>query len=803
MAKRTILSLLVLAALAATPAQAQSISSADWARFLEESYSPYGGEEDDPKDWEDLLYDAGQDTGQAQAIARFGQQIGAPPAEAERYAAVIVASVIARACEMDCPRITPGDPAFDAIMGPALAEPSGELLWRVGANLGTEYARIGPGAFLNAIWDHPARKSVVARLHAYGEYDVFLLPLVLETPLDPAALTAVGKVDVKADGGADHWDGWRLAALEAAADKARAEGATAEQQALYAQVILAQYFNLGLTEQGLALWRATPAEVRAQLPLSASTCGSNDEEGRRACAMRVSGETIADEVTAALWLADEQDQARAWLTQAEARLGPLPDWSRRPAHMALVDALDRTRPAPDLFPLLVRGDPLPDAEGHGPDEDEAWAFTALGPAAQRLVIDRVRQAGYGPIAADMEARATYFRSLDYGGDLARMADMLAPFADRRAELAAAIDAAWKPGQARRFDPRAMRPVRPLGWTEARLPAGIEPWAPPPPRADDAHQEPPSAPLPPGGVAPPLSPYAVLRHEVVDGEQIVLFMSSEYDLPGELPAPGVWMLRTEGGAWGKPAYLGLQQHFPYVVTPASAVPLLANGKLTIEVQAREIDPASITFPPVGLRLAREERGLVIERDLADLMRDTDADGMTDVAERRVGLDPAAADTDGDGRLDGADPVPLTAWSPDIPPARNALARVILQRLTGHDEGAIVVPAELPEEFDEALLAMVEAEPPAPRPSTIQIVGDPTLFAGLEPPFQLLVYTPEQIARLADGAPPSFPPEVTVYSSLDGLEHLVVWSASWTGGRFTVRCPADGSACEVEELSNWIT
>ena len=48
-------------------------------------------------------------------------------------------------------------------------------------------------------------------------------------------------------------------------------------------------------------------------------------------------------------------------------------------------------------------------------------------------------------------------------------------------------------------------------------------------------------------------------------------------------------------------------------------------------------------------------------LADLLRDTDADGLTDLLERALGTDPAAADSDGDGEDDTTDPFPL------LPPA----------------------------------------------------------------------------------------------------------------------------------------
>jgi hypothetical protein len=47
---------------------------------------------------------------------------------------------------------------------------------------------------------------------------------------------------------------------------------------------------------------------------------------------------------------------------------------------------------------------------------------------------------------------------------------------------------------------------------------------------------------------------------------------------------------------------------------------------------------------------------VEIRLADVLRDTDQDGWTDIEEQRLGLDPNKADTDGDGLADGMDPCP---------------------------------------------------------------------------------------------------------------------------------------------------
>jgi hypothetical protein len=74
-------------------------------------------------------------------------------------------------------------------------------------------------------------------------------------------------------------------------------------------------------------------------------------------------------------------------------------------------------------------------------------------------------------------------------------------------------------------------------------------------------------------------------------------------------------------------------------------------------------------PITVRL--EGRRLEVRRvdgahevahvDLAEAARDTDKDGIPDLIERRLFLDPRRADTDGDGRADGVDPVPNAAPS----------------------------------------------------------------------------------------------------------------------------------------------
>ena len=164
--------------------------------------------------------------------------------------------------------------------------------------------------------------------------------------------------------------------------------------------------------------------------------------------------------------------------------------------------------------------------------------------------------------------------------------------------------------------------------------------------------------------------AIMRFERRGGEYAAVYQSSQYDLPGEVPTYGLWFAHTVRSVWQRPVYLGLQSYFPYVPTAGSSVPLLDGDTLRMEVQVREIDQRSISFPPIGLSLSRSEDGVVLEFSLERLRRDSDADGFPDLEERRLGLVVDNPDSDGDGLNDSTDPLPLTRYDPSAPPAAHA-------------------------------------------------------------------------------------------------------------------------------------
>lgn len=847
----------------ASPALAQT--SEDWTAFTEETLARYGDPGDSP-DWEDLLYAAGTahpDDPEA-ALDAFAAAIGRPRDEASRHAHSIMRMVaLMERCRYEaCARV---DPAVikPPLLAEAAREPAGALLTVVGkhildadvmAAIRAHPARLRVLSDIYAytetepllalmVLEAPAAPEVLAALRAkppqvgsdQDTWDGWLLAILEE------------------------------AQAQLVRDSAEVEAQAAYAQIILSHALqlgLTEHAVTTWRAMSPALRDALPLIP----PEGCGVPVINPEAPRLPddiCEDRDRGAEFVAELAAALWTAGDPAAAEALMAQGEIRLGGAGLMGQ--AYAAVVDALRRERSPDSLFDLYVDGDRTLSMPQYAGLDGHGWMNVGYGPAGQRVVADRARTAGYASIAEAIEARAPYYRGGYKQPTLAPMADALpAPVRQRQAALGPAIEAAW----ATFPDLPDHRPggggVVPAAWTESRLPEGLSAWQEPARQpgfdepdmaeedaleagedddsrdaaaataadaaeaaeaaADAAEQMAVSvatieamAGLDPESAEEaypsfeeetdstlPIPPYAVVRLDESANERLLIYRDSTYDLPGETGAYGLWFNRSVDGVWGEPVYLGLQENFPYVVIPNSELPLLDGDKLQIEVRVREIDPGSITFPPVGLRLKREEDGVVLTASLAELTRDDDADGLPDLVERRLNLDATNPDIDGDGVPDGTDPLPQVARNRAAPPARMALAHAILKQVMGYDAAALVVPVSAPGESLDDMVVSAIGRPPVPASfDTFIVGGDPTLFAGLDLPFRLLVYTPEALRALSERGAPFYPPTVTIYSSLDGRRHYVVWSASWVGGSFIAVCNDGAAACEIEERTSWIT
>jgi hypothetical protein len=227
---------------------------------------------------------------------------------------------------------------------------------------------------------------------------------------------------------------------------------------------------------------------------------------------------------------------------------------------------------------------------------------------------------------------------------------------------------------------------------ARLEASFRPLAPKsqPPQTDAALLARLSTPArwrayevvapPPGKVRRPrkprgLPPGADVVFAAVEGARAVaVALASEVDPRGEVSAGGyaVYLSEDAGRSWRGPFHSGFAAGFPFYLRTSSTAPVFDSEVLQLPVDVREIDPASITFPPTALRALREERGRLVRIPLAALEQDSDGDDLTDLLEERLGTDPQDADTDGDGTPDAWDQLPLERGAAPSPDGRFAAA-----------------------------------------------------------------------------------------------------------------------------------
>jgi hypothetical protein len=131
--------------------------------------------------------------------------------------------------------------------------------------------------------------------------------------------------------------------------------------------------------------------------------------------------------------------------------------------------------------------------------------------------------------------------------------------------------------------------------------------------------------------------ACARVPLADGRALVVFPDGRLGNAHDLWAQEVG---ADGKVAGPSVWLG--------VLPSK--PSCADDQCRIE--------ASVDGTTVTVRHRKEPHdGLSV--DLVAARRDSDGDGLTDLAEARIGTDSKRADSDGDGIADGRDPFPLAA------------------------------------------------------------------------------------------------------------------------------------------------
>ena len=252
------------------------------------------------------------------------------------------------------------------------------------------------------------------------------------------------------------------------------------------------------------------------------------------------------------------------------------------------------------------------------------------------------------------------------------------------------------------------------------------------------------------------PYPAIRVERRGRNLVALGSSSDYD-PVVGFAGAYWVLRSaDGGAtWDRPMYTGLRTNMPYVARTVSELPMMSPYGLRLEVEVREGDPDAVFFPGGFSRFKREELGLFVELPWELLERDSDGDGLTDLAEERLITDPDRADTDRDGLDDGVDSLPHVPLAAETT-VRASLLTVILKKAHGSTR------------TDDS-------------EKTLFVVGTRADFHGVTPPRRTVVLSSAEHAAAATKFGPFFATEIpVVFMNRVGDRAFAIWDVRWRGG-----------------------
>lgn len=245
---------------------------------------------------------------------------------------------------------------------------------------------------------------------------------------------------------------------------------------------------------------------------------------------------------------------------------------------------------------------------------------------------------------------------------------------------------------------------------------------------------------------------------------------------------LWVLRSrDGGAtWADPLATGLRWRDPYGVPPVSALPLAAADGLRLEVElwASE-DPTTAPADP-DAEPAPRARGVYLEIPWADLERDGDDDGLTDLAEAWLLTDPHDPDGDRDGLPDGRDPLPHVARSLLCDARAEALAAV-LQAAGGAGGWQPPEGGRLPGRCSAAA-----GSPPLPAHRTSYVLGRRSWFAPLHPASRLVVLDESELDSTEAALGDPFPIRLQLLAFDRADERaLAVWDHGFGGGVLTMR------------------
>lgn len=161
--------------------------------------------------------------------------------------------------------------------------------------------------------------------------------------------------------------------------------------------------------------------------------------------------------------------------------------------------------------------------------------------------------------------------------------------------------------------------------------------------------------------PPIDTATIIRTERSGAHIAAVYHSGIYDdfVHG---GAGYWIALSNdnGRHWGY-YYTGLTSGFFYAFKEDSSIPLWKN-KDTLQVETRLVRQSSRVIHPLPPIFEELDTSVIVQMDIKGLIKDSDKDGLTDIEEYKMLLNPFNPDTDKDGINDRIDTNPRYKSNP---------------------------------------------------------------------------------------------------------------------------------------------
>jgi len=188
----------------------------------------------------------------------------------------------------------------------------------------------------------------------------------------------------------------------------------------------------------------------------------------------------------------------------------------------------------------------------------------------------------------------------------------------------------------------------------------------------------------------ISKMSIIKQERLGDKWAILYTDSKYDdfIYGGW---GYWIALSDnnGKSW-EHYYTGLTENCHYFFKRNSVIPLWKDSG-TIQIESVVVRQISEVAHPIPAEFETIQDSIAIMMDLSAIIKDSDSDGLTDIAENKMMLDPYNNDTDGDGIIDSVDKNPRFR---SVKTDKSIIYEVLIENFSPNKRGEMVIDLAKP-------------------------------------------------------------------------------------------------------------